>query len=154
MKFFIFTLFITIVGVSCKETDNSSIDIGSGNTYPTLIRIGLFSGLNGVTTTGQIEIYRNESTLQETFETLNDFHTSGITGSIQFWLTDNTGSTNLSSSTKKLLLGTLESGYDGIHSFSLQLGEKSFDYTHAVVFGVNGNKNIGKALLVLPLPPG
>lgn len=134
--------------------NDSGASTGTGNNYPTLIRIGLFSGLNGVTITGQLEIYQDVSTLQETFETLNDFQITGVSGSIQFWLTDNAGSTNLNTSTKKLLLGAVESSYAGAHSFVIQTGARSSDYTHAVVFGVTDNKNIGKAQLLLPLPPG
>ncbi|MBL7995131.1 hypothetical protein JNM05_07135 [bacterium] len=154
MKFVLFSLVLVTSVTACKDRVDSGASTGIENNYPTLVRIGLFSGLNGVTITGQLEIYQDVSTLRETFETLNDFQVSGVSGSIQFWLTDNAGSTDLNNSTKKLLLGVVESSYPGIHSFSIQSGARSSDYTHAVVFGVAGNKNVGKAQLVLPLPPG
>lgn len=140
--------------LSCSNDGGTGSEGSGGHTYPMLFRIGLFTGMNGTTAGGQMEIYRNTTTLEESFETLNDFLVTGATGTIEFWLTDNSGATSLSSSSNKVLIGSLSSGYSGVHTFPIPTGQSSSAYTYVVVFSVSGNKNVGKAQLLLPLPPG
>ncbi len=101
---------------------------------------------------GQIDVLQDLSSLQETLDIHNDFVVSGVSGTIQFWLSDNNGAADLNAATKKILVGSLASNYSGAHTFSIPAGNKSSDYTYVVVFGSSPGKNIGNAKFVLPTP--
>jgi len=139
---------------SCEENGGSGTAGGGGTvSQSTVLRIGLFSAQNGASVSGQIEILRDNSTMLESMETKNDFVLSGLTGSVQFWLTDNAGSVNIKNSSKKAFLDSLASNYSGAHTFPIPAGYKSGDYTYVVVFGSAANMNLGNAKLVLPILP-
>ena len=144
---------IMAVFISCK--DDAGIG-GSPYTPPaeTLLRVAVFSAQNGSTISGQIEVWKENANGTETLELLNDFKVSGISGTIQFWLTDNTGSNNLVASTKKTIVDSLTTNYSGEHIFNIPAGITAADYTYVVAFHRNSMSHIGKAQLLLPQPPG
>lgn len=148
----IFLIFVVTQSVNSCLSDYSASGGGLVGSGIKTIWTGGFSGQNGVTMFGQIDVLQDQSSLQETFEIHNDFIVSGVSGTIQFWLSDNNGAANLNSAIKKILVDSLVSNYSGAHNFTVPAGNKSSDYTYVVVFGSNPKKNIGNAKLVLPTP--
>lgn len=145
--------FIMTAVISCTDDAGTG---GSPYTPPaeTLLRVAVFSAQNGSTISGQIEIWKENTNGAETLELLNDFNVSGVSGTIQFWLTDNTGANNLNASTKKQIVDSLTSNYSGKHIFNIPAGVTAANYAYVVAYSRNSASHIGKAQLLLPLPPG
>lgn len=149
----LFLLIILFSLISCDEKNGTN---GSTNPLPasTLLWVAAFTAQNGSTISGQVEIWKNDSTGNERIVILNNFFVSGITGTIQFWLTDNTGADNLLISTKKMIVDSLISDYSGGHIFNIPSGAHSSNYSYIVAYHRQSASHIGKAHLLLPEPPG
>ncbi|MBX7150435.1 hypothetical protein K1X84_02260 [bacterium] len=144
-------ILVAMLILSCE--DNSGFSESSSHSYRTLIRIGKFEGQNGSHVSGQFEVWRIDSTGIESFETLNDFTVVNISETIQFWLTDQTGFSQLSASSNKLMIDSLVSNTSGSHQFSIPEGHSVSLYTYAVLFGSTSQENLGGAKILLPPPP-
>jgi hypothetical protein len=114
----------------------------------TVVKTGTFSGQNGYATSGGVEIVR-DSTGAEFVLTRSDFRVSGGAGTITAWLTDGTGAGNLNSSSTKVHVGTINSGFAGVYTFPIPapgLGAHS----HVVMFCQSARVNFGNAALQNP----
>ena len=147
----IFIIMTTVI--SCADDDDTG---GSPYSPPDeiLLRIAAFTAQNGSNISGQVEVWKKNSNGEEMLKLLNDFNLSGVSGTIQFWLTDDIGSNNLTASTKKVLVDSLISNYSGSHIFDIPSGYTVTDFKYLIAFMVNGAHHIGKAQLLLPLPSG
>jgi hypothetical protein len=117
-------------------------------TQRTIVKTGTFSGQNGYATSGGVEIVRDSSG-GEFVLTKSDFRVSGGAGTITAWLTDATGAGNLNSSSVKVQVGTINSGFAGVYAFPIPspgLGSHS----HVVMFCQSARINFGTATLQNP----
>ena len=153
LKPLILLFFLVALLISCgNETGTSDSGGHSGNGI-TVLRIGTFSGINSYSATGQLKILRNDTSLAEVIELLPDFQINNVNGTIELWLTDDNGVSNLSSSTQKALISSLGSGYSGARSFAVPEDIQSTLYKFVVIYKPSSGTNIAKAQLVMPLPP-
>ncbi len=113
-----------------------------------LLKKGTFNGQNNYTAAGSLQIWRLANGT-ESFQTGADFRVSGGAGSISIWLTDATGANNLNSTTNKVQLGSITSGFSGVYTFSIPNPGLS-SYTHAVTYCTAARINFGAAQLQNP----
>ena len=113
-----------------------------------VLKIGTFTGQNNYTSTGALQIIRQPDGT-EIFRTGSDFRVSGGAGSISFWLTNATGANNLNSTSHKIQLGSVNSGFAGVYTFSIP-APGSTSYTHAVTYCTAARINFGFAELRNP----
>lgn len=140
-----------VVMFSCEKNE----EITNLPSAPTrsLIRIGSFEGQNGSSISGQFEIWRNNNSGAESFETLNDFTVINVSETVQFWFTDQTGFSELQVSSNKLLIDSLVSDVSGVHKFSIPAGHSASQFTHTVLFGSKSKTNLAGSKILLPPPP-
>lgn len=148
MKQVLFIIVAVLLG--CKKDDPPTTSTNAVNppAQRTVVKTGAFSGQNGYATSGGVEIVR-DSTRTEFVLTKSDFRVSGGAGTITAWLTDATGATNLNSSTTKVQVGTINSGFAGTYAFPIPapgLGS----YSHVVMFCQAARINFGNAALQNP----
>jgi len=113
-----------------------------------LLKNGTFTGQNNYTATGALQIWQRADGT-ESFNTGTDFRVSGGAGSISIWLTDAAGANNLNSSANKIQLGSINSGFAGVYTFSIPSPGLS-SYTHAVTYCTAARINFGSAALQNP----
>jgi len=113
-----------------------------------LLKKGAFTGQNSYTATGSLQIWR-QANGAESFQTGTDFRVSGGAGSISFWLTDAAGANNLNSTSNKVQLGSITSGFSGVYNFAIPAPGLS-SYTHAVTYCTAARINFGFAPLQNP----
>jgi hypothetical protein len=114
-----------------------------------VLRTGTFSGQNSYTCVGMVNILRDTTSGTETVRTTQDFRVSGGAGTITVWLTNAAGAVNLNSTTTKVQLGAITSGFAGVYSFAVP-GNNSSSYTRVVAFCQAAQINFGQALLGPP----
>jgi hypothetical protein len=147
----IFVLSATLIALGCKSDDPTASGPTNQVNPPvqrTVVKTGTFSGQNGYATSGGVEIVR-DSTGAEFVLTRSDFRVSGGAGTITAWLTDGTGAGNLNSSSTKVHVGTINSGFAGVYTFPIPapgLGAHS----HVVMFCQSARVNFGNAALQNP----
>jgi len=113
-----------------------------------LLKKGSFTGQNNYTATGALQIWHLANGT-ESFQTGSDFRVSGGAGSISIWLTDAAGANNLNSTANKVQLGSINSGFAGVYTFSIPSPGLS-SYTHAVTYCTAARINFGSAQLQNP----
>ncbi len=113
-----------------------------------LLKKGTFTGQNNYTSTGSLQIWR-QANGTESFQTGTDFRVNGGAGSISIWLTDATGANNLNSTSNKVQLGSINSGFAGVYNFAIPAPGLS-SYTHAVTYCTAARINFGFAELRNP----
>ncbi|MBM2841136.1 MAG: vgb 2 [Bacteroidetes bacterium] len=138
---------VTLRANSGTLTTAISQSIAVNSASPTVLRVGTFNGQNGYSTSGSLQILR-QTNGTEVFMTGTNFSVSGGAGSIGVWLTNSTGATNLNSTTVKIRLATITSGFSGVYTFTIPGGLGN--YTHAVTFCESANINFGNAQLTNP----
>lgn len=150
MQRLMFVLVMMIGVLSCKSDD--PITMASNSTTPppsrTILKTGVFTGQNGYATSGGVDVVRDSSGA-EFVVTKSDFRVSGGAGTITAWLTDATGAGNLNSSSVKLQVGTINSGFAGVYAFPVQ-GAMASSYSHIVMFCQSARINFGNAPLQNP----
>ncbi len=124
---------------------SSSIEVTTIAPAPTALKVGIFSGQNGYTTAGTLEIQRaNDGS--EILKLNSDFRVSSGAGSISIWLARSGGDLNTGSSIK---LGTLTSRFSGEFTFPIpQSGSAGF--THVITYCDAFRVNFGAAELRNP----
>jgi hypothetical protein len=112
---------------------------------PAALKVGTFSGQNGYTTAGTLQIQRaNDGT--ENLKLNSDFRVSSGAGSISIWLARSAGDLNTGSSIR---LGTLTSRFSGEFTFPIpQSGSAGF--THVITYCDAFRVNFGAAELRNP----
>jgi len=113
-----------------------------------LLKKGSFTGQNNYTATGSLQIWQRADGT-ESFNTGSDFRVSGGAGSISIWLTDAAGANNLNNSSNKIQLGSINSGFAGVYTFSIPSPGLT-SYTHAVTYCTAARINFGSAQLQNP----
>jgi len=113
-----------------------------------LLKKGTFTGQNNYTATGSLQVWR-QADGTERFTTGSDFRVSGGAGSISIWLTDAAGANNLNSTSNKVQLGSITSGFAGVYNFAIPAPGLS-SYTHAVTYCTAARINFGFAPLQNP----
>ena len=123
--------------------ESSSIEVTTA--VPAAIKVGTFSGQNGYTTAGTLQIQRaNDGT--ENLKLNSDFRVSSGAGSISIWLARSGGDLNTGSSIR---LGTLTSRFSGEFTFPVpQSGSAGF--THVITYCDAFRVNFGAAELRNP----
>jgi hypothetical protein len=111
---------------------------------PMVVKTGTFSGQNGYSTVGTVEVVRNTDGV-ELLRTGTNFAVSSGAGSIGVWLTNATGAASLNSTSEKLRVGLITSGFSGAYEYSIPGGLGS--YTHVVTFCEGAQINFGNAEL-------
>jgi len=111
---------------------------------PMVIKTGTFSSQNGYTTAGIVEVVRNSDN-SESLRTGSNFSVSGGAGSIGVWLTNSAGATNLNSTSQKIRVGLINSGFSGVYEYPIAGGLGT--YTHVVTFCEAAQINFGNAEL-------
>jgi hypothetical protein len=138
---------VTLRANSGTLTTAISQSIAVNSASPTVLRVGTFNGQNGYSTSGSLQVLRQTSGT-EVLMTGTNFSVSGGAGSIGVWLTNSTGATNLNSTTVKIRLATINSGFSGAYTFTIPGGLGN--YTHAVTFCESASINFGNAQLTNP----
>jgi len=113
----------------------------------TVTKMGTFSGQNGYSTTGTVEVIRKVDG-SEDLKTGSDFTVNGGAGSIGVWLTNSTGAANLNNTSQKVQVGLITSGFSGVYEYSIPGGLGTF--THVVTFCEGAQVNFGNAELMDP----
>ena len=137
--------------VACAESNNGLLTPSVKTSFETIIKIGLFKGQNGFTTTGNFEIKRNDTSFVETFVTWKDFVIDSSAGNVELYLTDDMGAVDLSLATIVLKLGNITSGFSGEIKFVIP-NNNSESFNYAVLYSPSVQLNLGSALIILPQP--
>jgi hypothetical protein len=145
------TILVFVIGsAGCKKDEDPASAGNNSNTAPpaqaTVFRTGIFSGQNGYVTSGGVDVLRDSTTGNEFVRTKNDFRVSGGAGTITMWLTNQTGAMNLNSTTAKIEVGAITSGFSGMYTFSIPTPGSSA-FTHIVAFCQIARINFGSAAL-------
>ncbi|MEW5979645.1 MAG: DM13 domain-containing protein [Acidobacteriota bacterium] len=112
---------------------------------PTAIKVGTFSGQNGYTSAGTLQILREQSGV-EVLKLNSDFRVSSGAGSVSIWLARSDRSLNSRDSVK---LGTLTNRFSGEFTFSIP-SPGSAGFTHVITYCDAFQVNFGAAPLRNP----
>lgn len=136
-----YTLGATAPGLTAATS--ASIEVTTA--APTALKVGTFSGQNGYTTAGTLQVQRaNDGS--EILKLNSDFRVSSGAGSISIWLARSGGDLNTGTSTR---LGTLTSRFSGEFTFPIpQSGSAGF--THVITYCDAFRVNFGAAELRNP----
>jgi len=130
---------------SLTPATTGQISVNAGP--PVVLKVGTFTGQNGYTTSGSVQVIR-ESNGTELVRTGSNFSVSGGAGTIGVWLTDAAGAVNLNNTPQKIRLGLISSGFSGVYTYTIPGGLGGF--THVVTFCEAARINFGFAQLLDP----